>query len=407
MIYNGFMITTKKYVITIVVLVLLCGATFGLGLNMGAKGYVYQGHNFQIINQNNAPKNVDYNLLWQALDILNQNYIDKPVDQQKILYGAVQGAIAAVGDPYTEFFDPTAYKDFETSLSGSFEGIGAEVTLNNGAVQIVSTLDGSPAKQAGLLAGDYILKIDGQDATKMTLDEAVNKIRGPKGTQVHLTILRGSQQKDITITRNTINVASVKYSTINKNGKTFEDINILEFGDDTVNLFAQAATDAQSKHVSGIILDLRDDPGGYLDDAVKIASYWVNKGDVVVSEAHSDGTTQTYTALGNNVLHDIPTVVLINGGTASAAEILSGALRDHGFAKLIGEKSFGKGSVQQLFNLPDNTAMKVTIAKWLTPNGQNLNHNGLDPDIKVALTAENIKNNQDPQMDAAVAQLLK
>ncbi len=401
------MITTKKYAITIVLLVLLSGATFGFGLRLGAKGYVYQGHDFKIINQNNAPKDVDYNLLWQALGILNQNYIDKPVDQQKVLYGAVQGAIAAVGDPYTEFFDPTAYKDFETSLAGSFEGIGAEVAMDNGAIKVVATLDGSPAKAAGLLAGDYILKVNGQDTSNMTLDQAVNKIRGPKGTQVTLTVLRGAEQKNITITRNTINIASVKYSTINKSGKTFEDINIMEFGDDTVNLFAQAATDAQAKHVNGIILDLRDDPGGYLDDAVKIASYWVNKGDVVVSEAHSDGTTQVYTALGNNVLHNIPTVILVNGGTASAAEILSGALRDHGFAKLVGEKTFGKGSVQQLFNLPDNTAMKVTIAKWLTPDGQNLNHNGLNPNIKVALTADNVKNHQDPQMDAAVAQLLK
>lgn len=399
------MISTKKYIITIVLLLLLSGATFGFGLRMGANGYVYSGHDFKIINQNNAPKDVDYNLLWQALDTLNQNYIDKPVDQQKVLYGAISGAISAVGDPYTTFFDPTAYKDFKTSLSGSFEGIGAEVTMDNGAVKIVSTLDGSPAKKAGLMSGDYILKIDGQDATSMTLDQAVNKIRGPKGTSVKLTVLRNSQQMDFTITRDTISVASVKYSTITKNGKSIEDINILEFGNDTVDLFRQAALDAQQKKVSGIVLDLRDDPGGYLDDAVKIASYWVNQGDIVVSEAHSDGSVQKYTALGNNILRGIPTVVLINGGTASAAEIVSGALHDHGMASLIGEKSFGKGSVQQLFDLPDNTAIKVTVAKWLTPNGQNLNHNGLNPDVKVTMTADDVKNNKDPQMDAALSKL--
>ena len=398
------MISTKKYVSTIILLLVLVGGAFAGGLKLGGKGYIFSGHTFSIINQNNSPKTVDYSLLWQVLDNLNQNDIDKPLDQQKLLFGAAQGLVAAVGDPYTVFFNPQQYKDFQTELGGSFEGIGAEVRLNNGALIIAAPLDGSPAKKAGLLPGDQIIKIDGADITGLTLDDAVNKIRGPKGTIVKLTILRGvsTTPMDFSVTRDTITVQSVKHSVMNDNGKKIEYINITTFGSDTVALFTQAVNEALSNKVSGIILDLRDDGGGYLDDAVKIGSYWVQPGNLIVSEQHSDGTKQDYSAAGGNSLSALPTFVLVNGGTASASEILSGALHDYGFAKLIGEKTFGKGSVQELISLPDATALKVTIAKWLTPKGVNLNHNGLNPDIPVTRTPDQIQKNQDPQMDKAL-----
>ncbi len=403
------MISQKRYISTIVLLLVLAVGTYFGGLKMGAKGYTYSGGNYQVINQNNQPKNVDYNLLWQALDVVNNKYIDKPVDQQKILYGAVQGAVAAIGDPYTTFFTPQQFSDFKTELGGSFEGIGAEVGMKDGSIVIVAPLDGSPAKSAGLLTGDIVLKINGEDATTFTLDQAVGKIRGPKGTKVSISIYRPATKKqmDFTITRATIDVKSVKNKIQTLNGKKIEIINIQRFGDDTVGLFQQAAADAQKNNVDGIVVDLRDDPGGYLDGSVQIASYWVNPGDVVVSEKHSDGTSIDYKGMGNNFLAKIPTVVLINGGSASAAEILTGALHDHSFAKTVGVKSFGKGSVQELINLPQDTAVKVTVAKWYTPNGININKNGLEPDVKVDLTADDINAKKDPQLDKALELLSK
>jgi carboxyl-terminal processing protease len=404
------MISTKKFIISVVLIVVLAGAIgFFDGNKLGAKGYIYSGHDFMLVNENTAPHSVDYSLLWQALDTLNSKYIDKPIDQQKALYGAISGAVASAGDPYTTFFDPKQYQDFRSSLSGSFEGIGAEVGMKNGHIIITSPLDGSPAKKAGILAGDVILKINGEDTSSLTLDQAVTKIRGPKGTVVKLTILRGDSKNpmEFSITRDTITVTSVKYSTKNDNGRMVEYINIQEFGDETANLFQQAATDAINKKVAGIILDLRDDPGGFLDTAVSTASYWIDSGKLVVSEAHSDGTKNDYNARGGNALGRIPTIVLINGGSASASEILAGALHDYNLATLVGEKSFGKGSVQELVQLPQNTALKVTIAKWTTPKGINLNHNGLDPDIVVTRTPDQIQNNQDPQLDKAMQLLAK
>ncbi len=403
------MISNKKYYITVALLVILAIGTYFGGLKMGSKGYAYSGTDFKVVNQNNAPKNVDYNLLWQALDVINTKYIDKPVDQQKVLYGAISGAVSALGDPYTTFFTPQQFSNFKTQLAGNFDGIGAEVGAQEGQLVIIAPLDDAPAKRAGLMAGDVILKIDGADASQFTLDEAVSKIRGRKGTKVVLNIYRPSTKKtqDYTITRDTIEIKSVKSQIKDINGKKIAVISITEFGDDTVDRFKTAANEALQNKVDGIVIDLRDDPGGYLDAAVSIASYWVNPGDVVVSEKHSDGSSNDYKATGNNTLAKIPTVVMINGGSASASEILTGALHDHGFAKTVGVKSFGKGSVQELINLPQSTAVKVTVAKWYTPNGVNINKNGLEPDTKVDLTADDITAKRDPQLDKALEQLTK
>lgn len=408
---------TKKQILSLVVVIALLGVSFSLGMKAGQKGYKFSGKDFKIVDQDKAPQNVSYSILWKAIDLINQKYIDKPVDQNKILYGAISGAVAAVGDPYTTFFDPAQLKDFNSELGGSFDGIGADVGMKNGSTVIIAPLDESPAMRAGLLAGDIILKVDGADTQGLTLEQVVNKIRGPKGTHVKLSIYREktSKQMDFDIVRETISVKSVKFETKDVNGKKLELISVERFGDDTSELFKQAANDAVNKKVDGIVLDLRDDPGGYLDTAVELASYWVEPGQVVVSEARTNDTTHNidkndYKARGNNILGKIPTIVLINAGSASAAEILSGALHDHGLAKLVGVKSFGKGSVQELVDLPSNNGeqigMKITVAKWLTPNGVNINHNGLDPDVKVDRTPEQIEAKQDPQLDKAF-ELLK
>lgn len=400
---NNFKITKN-----LILVIVLLAVAFGLGLNQGAKGYVFSGRDFKIVNQNNAPGNVDYNLLWQALDVLNTKFIDKPVDQKKILYGAIAGAVAAAGDPYTTFFDPQQFKDFKTELGGTFEGIGAEVGLKDGSIVIIAPLDESPAIKAGVEPGDILLKINNESVEGLTLEQAVSKIRGPKGTTVVLSVYRQktSKQLEFNIVRQTIDVKSVKSEIKNVDGKKISYINIQRFGDDTAERFKAASQEAKTNNVSGIVLDLRNDPGGYLDTAVEVASYWVEAGKTVVSEERSDGTTSKYPARGNNTLASIPTVVLINAGSASASEILAGALRDYGFAKLVGVKSFGKGSVQELVDLPENTAIKVTIAKWLTPKGANINKNGLEPDVKVERTAEQVEAKQDPQLDKAL-ELLK
>lgn len=396
--------------------ILIVIISYYFGYQSGHKGFVFNPKSFQVVNQNEEPATVDYNLLWNAIDVLNSKYIDKPVDQQKILYGAVKGAVDSLGDPYTTFFKPKDLESFQTQLKGSFGGIGAEVGKKDGNIVIIAPLDETPAKRAGLLAGDIIVKVDDQSTEGWAVEQAVEKIRGLKGTKVTLNIYRSGKDPsttlgasnpfDVTITRDTILIKSVKweFKNVDVKGqtKTVAVIKLSEFGDDTEDLLDQAINEILRKNVSGIVLDLRNDPGGYLQTSVDVASNWVKAGDVVVSEAHSDGTSQKYTASGNPRLAGIKTVVIINSGSASAAEILSGALHDHGLAKLVGEKSFGKGSVQELVELPGGGAVKVTIAKWVTPGGVNLNHDGLKPDIEVKLTEDDIKNGKDPQMEKAL-----
>ncbi len=403
------MISTKKYVFTIVLAVILIAGSFLGGLHLGNKGYVFQPSGFKITNENGAPSNVDYSLLWNAMTDLQQNYINwSSVNQQSLLYGAVNGMVNAVGDPHTEFFDPTDLAAFNSELSGTFDGIGAQVGLAaDGNVEIVSPLAGTPAQQAGLKTGDEILSINGTSAAGITLDNAVTAIRGPKGTQVKLSIYRPSTQATLnfTITRATIDVPSVTYSLKIDGTKKVEYIAIGTFGTDTDTLFAQAAAQATSNNVSGIILDLRGDGGGYLDDAVAVSSYWVTPGQTVVTEQHNAANsdlTKSYPATGGNTLAKIPTIILVDAGTASASEITSGALRDYGFAKLVGVQTYGKGSVQQLFDLQGGSAIKITIAKWLTPKGVNIDGHGLVPDYVVPLTTANTANGADPQLQKAL-----
>ncbi len=397
----------------LVILLVVSGAYFS-GFQSGKKGYSFEPKEFKVVNQSESPATVDYNLLWKALGVVQAKYIEKDsINQQKVLYGAVKGAVESLGDPYTTFFEPKTLESFKTDLKGSFGGIGAEVGKKDNNIVIVAPIDDTPAKRAGLQAKDVIVSVDGQSTQEWSVDQAVDKIRGPKGTPVTLSIYREGKGKpfDVKIVRDIIEVKSVKlsYKEIESNGqkKTIAVITLSRFGDDTKALFDKAVTEILNKNVQGVVLDLRNDPGGYLQTAVEVASNWLKAGDLVVSEAHSDGTVNKYTAQGSNRLSGIPTIVLINGGSASAAEILSGALKDHNIAKLVGEKSFGKGSVQELVDLPGGGAVKVTVAKWITPGGKNLNHDGLQPDVEVKLTEEDFNAGKDPQMDKAVEEITK
>jgi len=399
----------KKIGLSLIALVVLSGAFTGgffAGHSKGAaqdtaKAIAYSPQATQAAaDSSTTGAALDFNLYWQIWDDLQSNYVDKTkVTDQALFYGSLKGLAEAAGDPYTVFMDPKEAKDFASGLSGKFDGIGAEVGMRNNIITIIAPLDGTPAKAAGLRAGDKIYAINGQSTVSMTVDEAVNLIRGDKGTKVTITIIRGTDKpKDYTITRDTIIVKSVT-TTMRPDGLMV--IRVSSFGDDTVNLFNQAVSQALTKNPKGIILDLRNNPGGYLESAVALASAWVPEGPVV-AEQFGGNKRNEYPALGHASLQNFPTVVLVNGGSASASEILAGALRDYKKATLVGETTFGKGSVQTLEDFTDGSALKVTIARWLTPAGDFINEKGLKPNVEVVFTQANIDKNQDPQMDKAV-----
>lgn len=393
----------------LVVIVLLFGV-FRIGYTAGKSGYTFDAKEFKIVNQTGQSVNVDYALLWEAIDVVNRKYIDRDqIDQQKVLYGAISGAVRAAGDEYTEFFDPGTYAQFKSDLQGTFSGIGAEIGKREGNIVVVAPLDDSPAAKAGLRPNDVILKVNDETIVDWNVDETVSRIRGEAGTQVRLTLYREGQDGpfEVTITRETIEVRSVKLTYREVNGRNVAVLKISRFGDDTKRLLDIAINEMKGRNVASLVVDLRNNPGGYLETSVEAASDWLPAGTLVVQEARSDEDVINFTSSGSNRLGNYKTVVLINGGSASASEILAGALRDHNKAVLVGKKSFGKGSVQELIPLGDDTAVKVTIAKWITPSGKNLNQGGLDPDIEVELTSEDYDAQRDPQLDRAIEESLK
>ena len=323
-----------------------------------------------------------------------------------MLYGSIKGMVGALGDPYSGFMDPEETKDFQTDMHGSFEGIGAELGMKDGVLTIIAPIEGMPAERAGLRSGDKIIKIDEEIASDLTIDEAVKKIRGPKGTEVKLTILREGAQstQDISITRDTIEIESVIYEKF-EGGVGY--LRIARFAEDTASEFDKAVSMIIADNIKGIIVDVRNNPGGYLDRAVTMISRFVPKGDVVVWEKGRDGNMIPTKAEGGDSLGDVPVIILINEGSASASEIMAGALRDIKKSLLIGKKSFGKGSVQKLEDFGDGSSLRITIAKWLTPSGQSIHEAGLDPDIEVEITNEDYENERDPQKERAIEEIEK
>jgi len=386
---------TKILIGAVIFLSFLFGWAFG-HLDFQAQN---AGLSSTIINKDNSA--VDFGIFWQTWDKITGEF-DGKIDTQQMIYGAVSGMVNSLGDPYTVFMTPDQTKSFNQDLSGSVTGIGAEVGAKDSRVIIVAPLAGSPADKAGLKAQDIILTIDGVDTTNMDLNTAVTKIRGNAGTTVKLQIQRGDQKLDFTITRATVETKSVTWEVKNNN---IGYIQISQFDSNTSDLIKQATADLKSKNVKGIILDLRNNPGGYLDAAVTVTSEFQQSGTVVTEKPTSrTGTEQKFTATGKGNLMDtsIPMVVLVNGGSASAAEIVSGALHDNGRATLIGEKTFGKGSVQSVEDLPGGASLRVTIAHWFTPKGVNINKAGISPDIQVTLSDADANAGKDPQMDKAI-----
>jgi len=346
-------------------------------------------------------KNVDFNLYWKVWDTVKTAYVDnEEISEEEMFYGSLEGMVKAINDPYTSFLDPELSKRFNDDLSGSFEGIGAEIGIRDDTLTIIAPIDGMPAQEAGLKSGDKVLSIDGKSTAGISIDKAVDTIRGERGTDVTLTIYREGldETKDITITRGVITIESVKTEILEDNIML---ISISNFNEDTEAMFSQAIEEANSNEVNGIILDLRNNPGGFLDSAIEISSEWVETGPVVLEKFDENDITK-YQARGIARLKDYKTVVLLNQGSASASEIVAGALQDYDIATIVGEQSYGKGSVQTLKPFTDGSSLKVTVAKWLTPQGQSISEKGITPDVEVEYTIEDFENDRDPQLDKAI-----
>jgi carboxyl-terminal processing protease len=347
------------------------------------------------------PEDIDFSLFWEAYHKLKEKFVDQgKLDPQKILYGAISGMTQSLEDPYTVFFSPEENKKFQEEVKGTFEGVGMEVGIKKGQLQVIAPLEGTPAQKAGLRAGDKILKINDTPTSNLTLDEAVNLIRGPKGTKVKLTIYREgwSESKDFEIVRAVIEIPSLKWEM--KDGIVY--LKIYQFTEKAALDFARAAIEILAKPSQKMILDLRDNPGGYLEVAQDIAGWFLEKGEIVAIEDFGNGKTKEYKSEGPARFLDYKIVVLINQGSASGAEILAGALRDNRGILLIGEKSFGKGSVQEVENLKGGSSLKITVAKWLTPKGKSISETGLTPDIEVKMTEKDVEEGKDPQLEKAI-----
>jgi len=381
------------------VFVAIVGSVFALGIAVG-QGDLKLGRGLSPVEQNQSlPENLDYLSVDAVYDTLKSNF-DGKIDAQKLLEGLKRGLVDATGDPYTEYFNPKEAKAFSEALSGTFIGIGAELGTNSeNQVVIVSPLSGFPAERAGLRPKDVIAAVDGLSTSGLSVDSVVRKIRGDAGTEVVLTIVRdGGKPFELSITRAKIDLPSVKHEITDNIGY----LRINQFNEDTAELTRQAAEEFKAKAVVGVILDVRGNPGGYLSGAVSVSSLWLPEGTTVVSERRGKQVVETERSSGSSPLRGIPTVVLIDAGSASASEITAGALRDHGAATLVGVKSFGKGSVQQVQELSGGGQLKVTIARWYTPAGNNIDKEGISPDVEVKLSEADIKAANDRQKSRAI-----
>ena len=337
---------------------------------------------------------------WEAWNVVHQQFVDQPIDDQKLMQGAIRGMMDALGDKQTFYMEPQVYESETSSLQGQYEGIGAYVDTDGEFLTIVSPIEGSPAEQAGLKPGDQVIAIDGEDMKGVAPEQARLKVLGPEGSKVTLTVTRNGEKQPLkfVITRAQIVIHSAEGKMLD-NGLAYVDINT--FGEHTTQELRDTLDKLLKENPKGIIIDLRNDPGGYLNTAVEVASEFIDKG-VVLYEQYGDGHRDTHKVLGNGRATDLPIVVLINEGSASASEILAGALQDYGRAKLVGVQSYGKGSVQNWVPLSDNQgAARVTIARWLTPKERLIDHIGLTPDVIVEMTADDYTAGSDPQLDAA------
>lgn len=349
-----------------------------------------------------APTQVDFSLFWKVWNAVETKYAGRSsIDRQKMVWGAAQGMVNALGDPYSVFFPPHEAELFETSVKGKFSGIGIEIGMRDNVITVISPLKDTPAYRAGLKAGDKIIKINATSTQDMTLDEAVFLIRGERGTPVTLTISREGQKQplEIKIVRDNIQIPIL--DTEKKDNGIFV-IKLYNFSENSPDAFRSALREMISSGSDKLILDLRGNPGGYLEASVDMASWFLPPGKIVSIEDFGNSDQENYRSRGYDIFKNLPFVILVDEGSASASEILAGALQDYKIATLVGTKTFGKGSVQELVPITGDTSLKLTIARWLTPNGRSISEKGLEPDVEVKMTEEDRNAGKDPQMQKAI-----
>lgn len=391
----------KRFIASLIILV----GVFVLGVRVGWLNRPEVQKVVDVLNkENEVVSSTDLEPFWKVWNLIDQKYPDaEKIGDQERVWGAVKGLAGSLDDPYTSFFPPEEAKDFEDSLNGEFEGVGMEIGIKDKIITVIAPLKDTPAYKAGIKAGDKILKIDENITDSMSVEKAVSLIRGPKDTTVNLTIFRETDKKprEISITRDRIVIPTL--DTKLRSDGIFV-ISLYNFSGNSSVLFQSALEEFIKSGSDKLILDLRGNPGGYLDTAIDMASWFLPSGKIVVTEDYGTlGKEKVHRSSGYDIFTDqLKMVVLVDGGSASASEILAGALSEHGVAKLVGEQTFGKGSVQELIDVTDDTALKITIAQWLTPNGISISKEGLKPDYEVEITEKDLETDRDPQMEKAM-----
>lgn len=408
-----FKTKTTSIVISTLVLVIVFSIGFISGQAHPAEASLTANQKIPgfILESRNATSTLsaDFDLFWKAWSLVDQKYVNthgtssvSASDQDRV-YGAIAGMVSAMGDPYTTFFPPEETKEFQEQIDGNFEGVGMELGVKDGVLTVISPLKSTPAEKAGIKSGDQILKINDMVTMDMKVDQAVKLIRGKKGTEVKLTIGReGTEPFEVAVIRDVIDIPTLDTKFDSKNN--IFTIRLYNFTGNSTTLFRNALRDFVATKSNKLIIDLRGNPGGYLESAVDMASWFLPAGEVVVREDF--GTKQAEEverSAGYNIFgQNLKVVILVDGGSASASEIFAGALSEYGKAILVGTQTFGKGSVQEYMKLDNNTSLKITIARWLTPNGVSISAGGLTPQYEVKITPEDTKAGKDPQMEKAI-----
>jgi len=399
-----------RRIATVIIVVILFFLTFTIGVYVGDYNRPAIDKVLGISNKETQVTTIaDFSPFWKVWNAMNEKYPDasKTTDQNRV-YGAISGLVSSLNDPYSVFFGPDETKAFEEEIAGNFDGIGMEVGIKDQILTVIAPLKDTPAYRANIKSGDKILKINDKTTTDLSIEEAIKLMRGPKGTSVALTIYREGlkQPKEIVVVRDTINIPTLDTE---KRADGIFVIKLYSFSANSANLFRNAIKQFVDSGSDKLLLDLRGNPGGYLEAAVDMGSWFLKGGKTIVTEDYGNNKTpEIYRSKGYDIFNDkLKFVILIDGGSASASEILAGAMQDNGLAKLVGMQSFGKGSVQEVVNITGDTILKITVAKWLTPNGTSISEKGLTPDYPIEITQKDLDSKKDPQMDKAVELLLK
>lgn len=397
----------RKHAAIIALIAVVGIGSYLVGLEKGSKRLSSAASAIEGANSG-RPSDVDFSAFWKTWNLINEKYVPASTtageitDEQKV-YGAIEGLAGSLQDPYTVFFPPVEAELFESDIRGNFEGVGMEVLAQSGAVTVIAPLKNSPAERAGILAGDRIIRIDGEETAGLSTEDAVSKIRGPRGTRVKLTVVRETAKEplDITIERAVIDIPTINTELLP--GGIFK-IDLYSFSLNSPNLFRGALREFITSGADKLVLDLRGNPGGYLEAAIDMASWFLPSSKVVVREDFGGRReNKVYRSRGYDIFTDeLKFVILVDKGSASASEILAGALQEHGEAVVVGEKTFGKGSVQELVDITSDTALKLTVARWLTPNGVSISEKGIEPDYPVERTVEDRAAGKDPQLAKAL-----